>query len=216
MTVSDIFNDHRLTGILLVLAFTLFAIGGTLPVVGPKGNAKIFTLPAQMHLQAVADNAVIWRWANILMGAAAVSLLAGLSVLSAILEGVNERAFSRLGLVAILLAAAMWVIFSAFRAVVTVRAAQELTTTGAIPTYFEPLAQWVYVLFYVYAVVGFLALSAYAVSILRTGLLPAWTGWATLIFSIALLIQLLAMGDTLPAFHYLPPLVIGVLLLLGG
>ena len=34
--------------------------------------------------------------------------------------------------------------------------------------------------------------------------MPVWVGWATLLFSIALLILLLIMGDTLPAFHYVP------------
>ena len=71
---------------------------------------------------------------------------------------IGERALPRLGLVEFLLAAVLWVIFSAFRAVVTVRAATEMATTGVVPTYYEPLAQWGFVLFYVYAVVGFLAL----------------------------------------------------------
>lgn len=213
MAASNFLNDHRLTGILLVLAFILFAIGGTLPVVGEKGNTRIFTLPVREHLQAIADNANVWRWANIFMGTACVVLLAGLSILTTILEGANERAFSRLGLVGFLLATVIWVIFSSFRAVVTVKAAQEMATTGAVPTYYEPLAQWGFVLFSIYAVVGFLALAAYGVSLLQIGLLPGWTGWATLIFSIAMGVQLLIMGDTLPAFHYFPPLLIGILLL---
>lgn len=216
MGAFDLFNDHRLTGVLLILSFISFAIGGTLPVVGEKGNVRIFTLPVREHLLAVADNAIVWRWANIFMGAAAVVLLAGLSMLTTILEGANERAFSRLGLLGFLLAAVLWLIFSAYRATVTVRAAQEMTATGAIPTYYEPLAQWGFALFTIYAVVGFLALAAYGASLLQVGLLPAWTGWATLIYSIAMLILLLIMGDTLPAFHYLPALLIGILLMFGG
>jgi hypothetical protein len=216
MGVSDLFNECRLTGVLLIVAFISFAIGGTLPVVGEKGNMGIFTLPVREHLQAVAENAIVWRWANIFMGTAAVVLLAGLSMLTTILEGAHERVFSRLGLVGFLLAAVLWVIFSAFRAVVTVRAAQEMKATGAVPAYYEPLAQWGFALFYVSAVVGFLALAAYGGSLIQVGLLPAWAGWATLVFSIAMLILLLIMGDTLPAFHYVPALLIGILLLLHG
>lgn len=219
MGASNLFNEHRLTGVLLIVAFLSFAIGGTLPVVGEKGNMGIFTLPVREHLLAVAGNALVWRWANIFMGTAAVVLLAGLSMLTMILEGANERVFSRLGLVGFLLAAVLWVIFSAFRAVITVRAAQEMTATGTIgvvPAYYEPLAAFGFALFYVSAVVGFLALAAYGGSLLQVGLLPAWAGWATLLFSIAMLILLLIMGDTLPAFHYLPALLIGILLLLRG
>lgn len=219
MGASNLLNEYRLTGMLLIVAFISFAIGGTLPVVGEKGNMGIFTLPVREHLQAVAENALIWRWANIFMGLASVVLLAGLSMLTTILEGANERVFSRLGLVGFLLAAVLWVIFSAFRAVITVRAAQEMTATGttaAVPTYYEPLAQWGFALFYVSAVVGFLALAAYGGSLLQVGLLPAWAGWATLVFSIAMLILLLIRGDTLPAFHYVPALLIGILLLVRG
>ena len=142
MGVSTLVNESRVTGVLLVVAFVLFAIGGTLPVVGEKGNMGIFTLPVREHLLAVAKNPIAWRWANIFMGTAAVVLLAGLSMLTTILEGANERVFSRLGLVGFLLAAVLWVIFSAFRAVITVWVAHQMTATGAVPTYYEPLAKF--------------------------------------------------------------------------
>jgi hypothetical protein len=215
MEAAGFFNEHRFTGLLLILAFLSFAIGASLPLVGEKGNMGIFTLPMREHLLAVANNAPVWRWANIFMGAAVVVLLTGLTMLTTIVEGVNERVFSRLGLVGFLLAAVLWVIFSAFRAVITVRAAQEMSATGTTPTYYEPLAQWGFALFYIYAVVGFLSLAAYGGSLLQVGLLPAWAGWATLIFSLAMLLLLLITGDTLPAFHYVPALLIGILLLYG-
>ncbi len=209
-------NEHRLTAILLILAFISFAMGATLPLVGEKGNRQIFTLPVREHLLAVADNAVAWRWANIFMGAAAILLLVGLTMLTTILEGAGERVLSRLGLVGLLLAVVLWVVFSAHRAVITVRAAQEAIETTTVPPYYESLAQWGFALFYVYAVVGFLALAAYGGSLLQVGLLPAWAGWGTIIFSIAILVLLLITGDTLPAFHYFPPLLIGILLLMRG
>src|ERR1051326_183028 len=107
MGASTLFNEYRLTGVLPIVAGVSVAIGGTLPVVGEKGNMGIFTLPVREHLLAVADNAIGWRWANIFMGTAAVVLLAGLSMLTTLLEGANERVFSRLGLVGFLLAAGL-------------------------------------------------------------------------------------------------------------
>ena len=120
---------------------------------------------------------------------------------------------SRLGLVGSLMAAVIWLIFSAFRAVVTVRAARETAATGALPAYYAALAQWAFTLFAVYAVVGFLALAAYGGSVLRVGLLPDWVGWTTILFSLAMVVVLLIVGDKLPLFHYVPPLLIGVMLL---
>jgi hypothetical protein len=216
MVATGNFNEYRVTGTLLILAFISFAIGATLPIVGEKGNASIFTLPVREHLLAVADNAIVWRWANLFMGAAAVFLFAGLWLLTAMLARAGERVFSWLGLIAMLVATILWVVFSAFRGIVTVQAAAEMSATGAMPASYESLAKWGARLFFVYAVLAFLALAAYGASLLQVGLLPAWVGWATIVFSIALLILLFIMGDTLPAFHYLPGLLIGVLLLLHG
>ncbi len=216
MAISHLLGEHRLTGLLLILAGIPFAIGATLPVVGENGNSRIFTLPVPEHLQWVADNAVVWRWANIFMGAAAIAMVAALTMLTAILEGAGERMLSRLGLLGFLFAAVLWVVFSAFRAVISVWAAQEMVTTDTVPPYYEPFAQWGFALFYVYAVVGFLALAAYGGSLLQVGLVPAWVGWATIVFSTSMLALLLITGDTLPAFHYFPPLLIGILLLVRG
>jgi hypothetical protein len=107
----------------------------------------------------------------------------------------------RLGLVGWLLAAVMWVIFSAFRAVVTVKASSEMAATGTVPAYYEALAQWGFALFQVYAVAGFLTLAICGGALLQVSLSPAWAAWGTLIFSLAILVLLLVQGDTLPAFH---------------
>jgi hypothetical protein len=216
MPASGSLDEYRLAGVLLILAFVLFGIGASLPVVGERGNSGIYTLPLREHLLAVAENAVAWRWANVLMGAAVVILAAGLSELATVLEASGERALSRLGLIGFLFAAVLWVIFSAWRATVTVLAAEETVASGSVPAYYEPLARWGFALFYAYAVVAFLALAAYGGSLIGAGLLPPWVGWATLVYSVALLVLLLATGDTLPAFHYPPGLLIGILLLIGG
>lgn len=216
MSATNLLNENEVTGALLVLAFVSFAIGATLPIVGEKGNMRIFTLPVGEYLSAVANNAAVWRWANVLMGAAGVILLTGLALLTTRLERTGERLLSSLGLVGLEVAVILWVVFSAFRATTTVKAAQDAAATGETPAYYEPVAQWGSALFNVYAVLAFLALAAYGGSILLTGLLPAWVGWGTIVFSLFLLFLMLVMGDTLPAFHYLPPLLIGILLLLRG
>lgn len=216
MVTNGLVNEQRVTGILLILAFISFAIGGTLPVVGEKGNARIFTLPVREHLQAVANNALVWRWANVFMGVAAVLLLAGLWMLTALVARSGERVISRLGLATMLVATVLWVIFSAFRTIVTVSAAEEMTAKGTAPAYYESLAPWGFRLFFIYAGLGFLALVAYGVSLLHVGLLPVWVGWVTIVFSMGLLTLLFIMGDTLPGLHYVPGLLIGVLLLLAS
>ena len=97
-----------------------------------------------------------------------------------------------------------------------VEAGQAAAATGSVPAYYPPLTRWARVLFVSYAVTGFLALAAYGGSWLLGGLAPAWAGWVTLVFSLAVLGLLLVQGDTLPAFHYLPPLLLGIILLLSS
>lgn len=219
MGVSYILTGYRIAGILLILAFIVFATGAGLPFVGAKGRPTIYMLTAPGNLQAVAASLTLWRWGNKFMGTAIIVLLAGSSMLTTLLEKAGEVIFSRLGLIGLLVASVLWLIFSVFRGVVTVRAAQDVaaadtSATDAAPAYYAPLAQWVFALFLVYAALGFLALAAYGVSLLQVGLLPAWVGWATLIYSIALLIPLFVQRSILPILHYLPGLLIGVLLLI--
>ncbi len=207
-------SRDQLTGIALIASFVLFAVGASLPVVGARGNPRFYALPVREHLRAIAGNAVVWRVANVLMGAAAVVLLAGLSLLTTNLEAANERVFARLGLIGWLVATALWVAFSAFRAIITTRAAHDLSSTDAMPAGYEPLARKGSAVFFAYAVVGFLALASYGASLLQLTFLPTWVAWTTVVLSVAFLIHMLITGDTLPAFHYLPPLLIGLLLLL--
>ena len=54
--------------------FIAFAIGAGLPTFGEKGNMGIYNLPEREYLSAVGGNAVVWRWANIFMGAAAIAV----------------------------------------------------------------------------------------------------------------------------------------------
>lgn len=63
-----------------------------------------------------------------------------------------------------------------------------------------------------YAVLAFLALAAYGGAVLQVRILPSWSGWLTVAYSAAMLVLLLLSGDALPAFHYAPPLLIGILL----
>ena len=121
MADTNLSAARHLAAVLLVASFLIFAVGAVLPGAGEQGNWEIFTLPLREHLLAVAENPGAWRWANIAMGAAVVVWVAGLTVLMTVLGGAGERVLSRLGLVGSLMAAVIWLIFSSFRAVVTVR-----------------------------------------------------------------------------------------------
>lgn len=207
-------TPYRLAGALFALAFVTFAIGAVLPILGDQGNIDIFTLPVREHLQAVAINSVAWRWTNVLMGAAILPLVFATSILTAVLERLDERLLSRIAFTGMLLATVLWLIFSVFRATVTIGAAEELARTDVMPAYYEQLARWGYGLFQVYIVLGCLGLAALAGSLLLAGVIPVWAGWVAIGLCAATLAHLLITGDTLPAFHYFPALLLGIVLLI--
>jgi hypothetical protein len=204
-------SDHFIAGALLTLSFALFAVGAALPLVGERGTLRIYTLPAEDQLDAIGLNPSAWRRANLFMGAAAIALLSGLAVLKALL---GDATLARLGLTVFTIAAVVWVLFSAYRATVPIQVAEVVAGGGSLPAYHHALAQWAGALFTTYATLAFLSLAAYGGAIVQTGLIASWVGWATIIFSLGLLLVMLVMGDTLPAFHYFPPLLIGILLLM--
>jgi hypothetical protein len=78
---------------------------------------------------------------------------------------------------------------------------------------------WVYAPIVVFVILAFLGEAVFGMALLRTGLLPAWVGWATIVWSLAWLIILpIARPRDLyyPWLHYVAPLLIGISLLFKG
>jgi hypothetical protein len=78
--------------------------------------------------------------------------------------------------------------------------------------------EWVYPTIIVFIVLAYLSQAVFGISILRTGLLPAWVGWATVVWNLAwLVIMPVARPKDMyyPWLHYAAPLLIGIGLLIG-
>lgn len=211
-TVSGVVTEQRVAAALMIFAFACFGTGATLPVIGRRGNVQIFTLPVEEHLLAVAENARRWRIANAFMGIGFVFLILGALIVTAPLER-SQLVLARASQAGMLVAGVLWVAFSVFRATATVVAAREAAETGRTPAYYPALAAWLYELFRVYIVLGCLALAALGIALMGEGVVPSWVGWAVVVMMLATLAHLLISGDTLPAFHYFPGLLLGVVLL---
>ena len=70
-----------------------------------------------------------------------------------------------------------------------------------------------------YVVAAFLAQAAFGIILLRTGFLPAWVGWAAIVWNLGWLVALplTSPGDIyFPALHHPIPLAIGIALLRRG
>jgi hypothetical protein len=131
-------------------------------------------------------------------------------MLTLLLWDAGERGLSLLAFNLFLFSQIFMIFQGTFHSSVTVWAAKELSQTGSVPELFEPLWRWMYsTVQEVYVNVGLLAFAAFGWAILRSGLLPAWLGWALIGWAIIWLILFLFQQDNLPIILFVPPLVIG-------
>ncbi len=135
-------------------------------------------------------------WERGLVIAAVLATVLGLALLEDMLRAEGESVLSWLGMVAYL-----------FGAVVVV----------AAETAYLGKRDWIYPQIALYVVLAFLAQAAFGASLLQTGLVPAWAGWATIIWNLGWLLVMIVVrpGDIYyPVLHHLAPLLIGIALLI--
>jgi hypothetical protein len=150
----------------------------------------------------------IWKWPvaqsqrylywerGLVMGAILVATL-GLILLTQLLEGAGDRIVSPLAMTIFLIGTVLVFVAESFSL---------------------KLQEYIYPPIVVFVVLAFLGQAAFGVSILRTGYLPGWVGWVTVIWSLAWLIILpIARPQDMyyPWLHYVAPFVIGIALLVG-
>lgn len=139
---------------------------------------------------------LIWERGFVIVAVLATVL--GLALLEDILRDTGESVLARLGMVAYL-----------FGAVVVVVA----------ETAYLGKRDWIYPQIVLYVVLAFLAQAAFGVSLLQTGLVAGWVGWATVIWNLGwLLIMLFVRPRDIyyPVLHHVAPLIIGIALLVQG
>ncbi|MFZ0546991.1 MAG: hypothetical protein WAM60_16200 [Candidatus Promineifilaceae bacterium] len=149
----------------------------------------------------------IWKWSvaqthsflywerGLVMAAVLVATL-GLVLLAQLLVGAGDKIFAPLGMALFLISAVVVIVAEAFFL--------NGTEGSEVP-------------FVVFIVLAFLGQAAFGASILRSGLLPGWVGWATILWNLAWLVILpitRPQNMYYPWLHYIAPLMIGVMLLL--
>lgn len=135
-------------------------------------------------------------WERGLVAAGMVGTLLGFVLLEEFLHAAGDPVWSRLGLAAYALAVALGVTAEAY----------DMATGG-----------YLYPLIVAFVVLALLGQAAIGFSLLQTGLLAAWVGWATVAWNLGalVLLPLLSPGDIYyPAIHLIAPLLIGVMLLI--
>lgn len=149
---------------------------------------------------------VIWKWPSaqtqtyliwergLVMTAVLVATL-GFILLERLLEGAGDKIFSPLAMTIFLVGTIL--VFAA-------------------ESFGLKLQDYMYVPIVVSVILAFIGQALFGVAILRAGFLPAWVGWATIIWNLAWLVILpIARPQDMyyPWLHYVAPLMIGIALL---
>ncbi len=200
----------RVAAFLLVGGWISFWAGAFTPP-----SRWFFPIPVREYLELVAANPGTWLWVAATFALGVLLTLAGLVVLGVALRAAGDRVWSELGQAAFLFGGVLWLASIAFRATVTVSAAQETASSGVVPPWFEPLRAWAGLLFAVYMVLAYLAIAAYGQALLATGLAPRWVARTHLVFGLLGAVGFVA---RIPVFNpplmiHLVPGILGVVLL---
>jgi hypothetical protein len=140
--------------------------------------------------------------------------LAGFGILAVMLRDAGEGVLSTVSFGILIFASAVMVIRPTFEGTITVWAAQEWATTGAIPDLYQPLLDWVHGVFAIAYVSLLVAMLGFGWGALRAELLAPWVGWVSIGWS-AIWIVGYVFGVGLPAIIIVFPLIYGIGLLLA-
>jgi hypothetical protein len=141
------------------------------------------------------ESASYLYWERSLVVAAIVTLTLGLALLEGVLIANGDLIAARIGYVTYLIAAILGIV------------AESYMFSARSP---------VYVLVVLYVVLAFLGQATIGLSLLITEVLPAWIGWATIVWNLGFLLVVVSFSPTdvyYPILYYPMPLVIGIALL---
>lgn len=183
MVAQRVLSERGLAGGLLLLGF-LFTFVGIMMWTGRN-----------LWKWRAAEAAAYLTWERGFVIAGIVAALLGFTLLERMLSGAGDLAAARLGLVMLLVGAALGI-----------AAEGKEISTGA----------WTYAWVVVYVVLTFLGQAAFGLSLLQTGLLAGWIGWFAIVWNLGWLVALPIVSPAdiyYPVLHIVAPLVLGIALI---
>lgn len=156
--------------------------------------ASFFTIRFLWELP-IGRTPSFFLWERSLVIAALLAALLSFTILKRVLEAAGDGILATMALVLFLVAAVLAVV-------------AETISFPSDDIAYPPIVA--------YVVLSFLGQVLFGMALLRTGLVPAWVGWVTVIWNLAMLVFLTATKPQdmyYPWLHYIAPLLIGIALL---
>lgn len=207
----DPIDVRQIAGLLLAGGgFALVLLVGPTAFVPPA----IWNGPHDVALSLISEHSLIWRVANLGFALATILTAAGL-FLTPGLVGDRGASIAWVSAVVFVLAAAPWLLTLAIRLAITPGVADRFVADGTVDPDFDPLARLCGALFPAFILIASVSIVALGVAIVAGGSLGEPLGLACLVAGLAIGGSYVVIGDTLPAFVYLPTAAVGVAMLLS-
>jgi hypothetical protein len=192
-------------------------VAGALVSLGAGATPSMYAIytsrTPQQFLQLLADRSDTWVGVHLAFLAGVVLITLGLAALTSALADSRGTALATIGLTLFLVATPIRVLQTIFAATVTVTAADQTTSSGAVPPAYQLLEgflwgqpNWVLAVFIALTGIG---LACYGAALLAAGRLARWLGWTFVASGLLLAVTVIFVGDG-------PPEAIALPLLLGG
>ena len=197
----------------------MLAGGGVLLVllVGPTAfvSPAIWNGPQDVALPLISEHSLIWRVANLGFALSTIVTAAGL-FLTPGLVGDRGASIALVSAVAFVLAAVPWLLMLAIRLAITPGVADGFVADGTVDPAYAPLTRLGKALFPAFILIASGSIAALGAAIVAGGSLGEPLGWACVVAGVAIAGSFLVIGDTLPAFVYLPTSAVGIAILLSN
>jgi hypothetical protein len=211
-----LFTASHVTGATLIVGSIVMLSGAVAyGFVKDANGPMIFGQPPREWLRLIIAHEGIWRASTILFIAGSLITLFGWTLLAGVFERAGDPGFTRVGLLALAVGVTLFLVWMTVRLSAEIWAAKSAAATQSVPELFAPLAAWNSALFVLYTILTFVGLATFGAAMLTTTTLPTWLGISSIGYALAGLVVLAVTRDMPPFVHYLPTLLIGMLLLTG-
>jgi hypothetical protein len=200
------------TGIALVLS-TLVYHGGLAYLFARAQFGEVLRVPRGQKLLIIARHINEFRWGCRLILIGWVVAALGYTMLGALLSDTGAPTISMFAIVLFLLAIASAIVFWVLYVPPTILAAEETARTSTAPAYYEILQVAAESSLGIYQLLALLSTAGFGWTLLETGLLPTWVGWAVIGWGLLWIAVHLRSNETIPLLPMVMPVVVGTALL---
>ncbi len=201
-----------LVGVLLVGGLVV-ATAEVVPYVRGGYDSAFWRLPLDAKLNHVAAHTGDWWLLSITQIVSLVLLTAGLAGFVSLFP---DPTLATVGFGAFLVGLIAWTFGLIVQTAAVPKAATERSETGTTPAWLQPLWAAGYLAEITWIVAANLAYVVIGVALLRSGILPAWSGWASAGVALLLIIVIATTRNGFPQMALMAPFLIGVAAIIEG